>query len=75
MQTIQLEIEDSHLETFLTIVRSLQKGIVHTIRIENEDLTIEPIDPDSQDFIDLQLAKKENNPRYTLDAAREKLGL
>ena len=75
MQTVQLDIADSHLDTFLTIVRSLQKGIVHNIRIENDDLMIEPIESDSQDFIDLQVAKSENNPRYSLREAREKLGL
>ena len=75
MQTVQLDIADNKLETFLTIVENLQKDIVQGIRIKDTGLDIEPIEADSQDFIDIQLIKKENNPQYSLEEAKAKLGL
>jgi len=75
MQTIQLDIADDKLDTFLTIVENLQKDIVQGIRLKDNGLDIEPIEMDSQDFIDIQLTKKENNPQYSIDEAKAKLGL
>jgi len=75
MQTIQLDIADDKLDTFLTIVENLQKDIVQGIRLKDNGLDIEPIKNDSQDFIDIQLTKRENNPQYSLDEAKAKLGL
>jgi hypothetical protein len=75
MQTIQLDIADDKLDTFLTIVENLQKDIVQGIRLKDNGLDIAPIEKDSQDFIDIQLTKKENNPQYSIDEAKAKLGL
>jgi len=75
MQTIQIEVPDDKLDTFLTIVENLQKDIVQGIRLKDNGLDIEPIEKDSQDFIDIQLTKKENNPQYSIDEAKAKLGL
>jgi len=75
MQTIQIEVADDKLDTFLTIVENLQKDIVQGIRLKDNGLDIAPIEKDSQDFIDIQLTKKENNPQYSIDEAKAKLGL
>ena len=75
MQTIQLDIADDKLDTFLTIVENLQKDIVQGIRLKDNGLDIEPIEANSQDFIDIQLTKKENNTKYSMNEAKAKLGL
>ena len=75
MQTIQLDIADDKLDTFLTIVENLQKDIVQGIRLKDNGLDIEPIETDSQDFIDIQLTKIENNTKYSINEAKAKLGL
>jgi hypothetical protein len=75
MQTIQLDIADDKLDTFLTIVENLQKDIVQGIRLKDNGLDIEPIEKDSQDFIDIQLVKDENNLKYSIDEVKAKLGL
>jgi len=75
MQTIQIEVADDKLDTFLTIIENLQKDIVQGIRLKDNGLDIEPIEKDSQDFIDIQLTKKENNPQYSIDEAKAKLGI
>ena len=75
MQTIQLDIADDKLDTFLTIIENLQKDIVQGIRLKDNGLDIEPIETDSQDFIDIQLTKKENNTKYSINEAKAKLGL
>jgi hypothetical protein len=75
MQTIQLDIADDKLDTFLTIVENLQKDIVQGIRLKDNGLDIESIEKDSQDFIDIQLVKDENNLKYSIDEAKAKLGL
>ena len=75
MQTVQLDIPDNQFDTFLTIVKSLQKGIVQNIRLQSDGLDIEPIETNSQDFVDLQLTKSKNNPQYTLKEAKARLGL
>jgi len=75
MQTLQIEVADDKLDTFLTIIENLQKDIVQGIRLKDNGLDIEPIEKDSQDFIDIQLTKKENNPQYSIDEAKAKLGI
>jgi hypothetical protein len=75
MQTIQLDIADDKLDTFLTIVENLQKDIVQGIRLKDNGLDIESIANDSQDFIDIQLTKNENNPQYSIEEAKAKLGI
>ncbi len=75
MQTVQLDIADDKLDTFLTIVENLQKDIVQGIRLKNNGLDIEPIEKNSQDFIDIQLIKSENNTKYSIDEAKAKLEL
>ena len=37
MQTIRLQVEDSNLESFLTIIKNLRHGLVENIEIDNED--------------------------------------
>ena len=75
MQIVQLDIADDKLDTFLTIVENLQKDIVQGIRLKDNGLDIEPIEKESQDFIDMQLIKQENNPKYSIEEAKAKLGL
>ena len=75
MQTVQLEIADDKLDTFLMIVENLKNNIVQSIKIKSNGLEVEPIERDSQDFIDIQLIKKENNPTYSIEEAKAKLGL
>lgn len=75
MQTVQIDIADDKLDTFLTIVENLQKDIVKGIKLKDNGLDIEPIEDDSPDFIDLQLTKNENNPKYSLAEAKAHLGL
>ena len=70
MQTVQLDIADDKLDTFLTIVESLQKDIVKGIRLKDNGLDIEPIEKESPDFIDIQLTKEENNPTYSIEEAK-----
>ena len=75
MQTVQIDIADDKLDTFLTIVENLQKNIVKGIKLKDNELDIEHIEADSPDFIDLQLTKNENNPKYSLAEAKAHLGL
>jgi hypothetical protein len=75
MQTVQIDIPDDKIDTFLTIINNLKKDIVQNIRLRNNDLEIEPISRDSQDFEDIQAAKAENNIKYSIDEAKAKLGL
>ena len=75
MQTIQVDIADDKLDTFLTIVGNLKNDIVQNIRLQSDGLNIETIEKNSQDFIDLQIAKDENNHKYSIDEVKAKLGL
>ena len=75
MQTVQIDIADDKLDTFLTIIENLQKDIVKGIKLKDNGLDIEPIEADSPDFIDLQITKNENNPKYSLAEAKAHLGL
>ena len=75
MQTIQLDIQDDKLNAFLTIIKSLKSDMVESIRTDSDILDIEAIKTDSLDFIDIQNLKKENNKKYSIDEAKEKLGL
>jgi len=75
MQTVQIDIADDKLDTFLTIVENLQKDIVKGIKIKDNRFDIESIEADDADFIDLQHTKNENNPKYSLSEAKEHLGL
>jgi len=43
--------------------------------MQTVQLVIELIEKDSQDFIDIQLTKKENNSKYSTEEAKVKLGL
>ena len=74
MQTIQLDIADDKLDTFLTIVGNLKNDIVQNIRLQNT-LDIEPIEKDSADFVAIKKIKSENNPKYSIAEAEAKLGL
>ena len=74
MHTIQLDIADDKLDTFLTIVGNLKNDIVQNIRLQN-NLDIEPIEKESADFLDIQKIKSENNPKYSIAEAEARLGL
>ncbi len=75
MQTIQLDIQDDKLQTFLTIIDNLKIGIIENIIFEKDLLDIEAIEPNSQDYQDVLKTKNENNPKYSLSEAKVKLGL
>jgi len=74
MQTVQLDIQDDKLSAFLTIVKSLKSDIVKNIRTSSDILDIETIEVDSLDYIDIENLKQENNKKYSIDEAKEKLG-
>jgi len=74
MQTIQLDIQDDKLNAFLTIVKSLKSDMIESIRTNSDILDIESIQTDSLDYVDIQNIKRENNRKYSLDEAKEKLG-
>ena len=74
MQTIQLDIQDDKLSAFLTIVKNLKSDMVQSIRTSNDILDIESIETDSLDYIDIVNLKKQNNKKYSIDEAKEKLG-
>lgn len=75
MKTVQLDIQDDKLSAFLTIINSLKSGIVEEIRMQEDILDIEAIEKDSDDYLILQQAKKENNQKYDIDEAKARLGL
>lgn len=75
MQTVQLDIKDDKLDTFLTIIKSLKDDIVENIRTKDDILDIESIELDSSDYKDLQKIKAQNNRKYNLDEAKNILGL
>ncbi len=72
MQTVQIDINDDKFNAFLTIVKSLKSDIVKNIRTREDILDIESIEEFSEDYIDIQETKKENNKRYTISEAKEK---
>ena len=77
MQTVYIEVAEDKLELFLTIVQNLKNDIVKNIKIPNRDnnLDIEPIEKDSEDYKEIQAIKAENNSKYSLDEVKAKLGL
>jgi len=75
MKTIQLDVPDDKLDTFLTIIGNLKNDIVQNIRLQNDSLDIEPIEKESADYTDIQKTKSENNPKYSIEEAKVKLGL
>lgn len=75
MQTVQIDIADDKLDTILTIVENLQKDMVQGIRLKDSGLDIESIEEDTQDYIDIQLTKSENNIKQSIEEAKTKLGL
>ena len=40
MKTIQLQVEDDNYESFLTIIKSLKKGMVKNFAIKEEDFIV-----------------------------------
>ena len=75
MQTIQVEIADDKLDIFFTIINNLQEGIVQGIKFKNNDLEIETIEKDSEDFRDIEHTKSKNNPKYSIEETKAQLGL
>ncbi len=74
MKTIQLDIQDDKLNTFLTIVDNLKNGMIDKIRFQSDILDIENIEKESPDYLDIQRTKNENNKSYSIEEAKEKLG-
>ena len=77
MQTVHIEVAEDKLELFLTIIQNLKNDIVKNIKLPNRDnnLDIEPIEKDSEDYKEIQAIKAENNPKYSLDEVKAQLGL
>ncbi|MBE0490731.1 MAG: hypothetical protein IBX44_00595 [Sulfurospirillum sp.] len=75
MQTVQLDIQDDKFQAFLTIIKNLKDDMIKDIRTSDAILDIESIKIDSQDYLDMQNIKKEQNPKYSLQEAKELLGL
>lgn len=77
MQTVYIDVEEDKLEIFLTIIQNLKHDIVKNIKISNKlnSLDIEPVEKDSEDYQEIQAIKAQNNPKYSLDEAKAKLGL
>ena len=77
MHTVHIEVAEDKLELFLTIIQNLKKDIVKNIKLLNSefDLNIEPIEKNSKDYKDIEIIKAENNPKYSLDEVKAKLGL
>ncbi len=54
MQTIQLDIEDNKVETFLTLIENLKEGMIHNLTISKKS----PVDAQMQSYLDsLQFQK------------------
>ena len=76
MQTVHIEVAEDKLELFLTIIQNLKNDIVKNIKLPNKDnLDIEPIEKNSDDYKEIQAIKAENNPKYSLNEVKAKLGL
>jgi len=75
MKTVQLDIQDDKLNAFLTIIDSLKNDMIDKIRFQGDILDIENIEKDSSDYLDIEQTKSENNKSYSIEEAREKLGL
>ena len=76
MQTVHIEVAEDKLELFLTIIQNLKNDIVKNIKLPNRDnLDIELIEKDSEDYKEIQAIKAENNPKHTLDEVKAQLGL
>lgn len=41
MKTIQLQVEDDNYESFLTIIKSLKKGMIKNLAIKEEDRIVD----------------------------------
>jgi len=75
MTTIQIDVKETRLNTFLTILKSLKDDIIDNITINNYNLDIESIDENDPDFLEIMKIKKENNKKYSLNDAKNILGL
>ena len=77
MQTVHIEVAEDKLELFLTIIQNLKNDIVKNIKLPNRDnnLDIEPIEKDSEDYKEIQAIKAENNPKYSINEVKAQLGL
>ena len=75
MTTIQIDIKETRLNTFLTILKSLKDDIIDNVTINNYDLDIESIDENDSDFLEIMKIKEENNKKYSLNDAKNVLGL
>jgi len=57
MQTIQLQVEDNKLHTFMTVIENLKDGIVKNIKIESSEL-----DEDTKAY--MQTEQFQNDKEY-----------
>ena len=72
---VVLDIKEEKLDIFLTIIKNLKSDIIDGIDFLDNDLDIEPIERDSEDYKELREIKIQNNPKYSLSEAKEILGL
>ena len=77
MQTLQIEVSEDKLELFLTIISNLKDDIVKSIKLPNKlnDLNIEAIEKDSEDYREIEAIKAQNNIKYSLTDIKAELGL
>jgi hypothetical protein len=75
MQTLQINIHDDKLDTFLTIIENLKGDIIESIRYPKDILDIEAIHHESDEYREVMEIKANNNQKYSIKEAREKLGL
>ncbi|MBN2896201.1 MAG: hypothetical protein JXK05_09970 [Campylobacterales bacterium] len=75
MKTVQLDIQDDKLETFLMIVRSLKDDIVQSIRMQDAILDVESIQKNTPEYHEIEEIKSQNNPKHSLSDAKIALGL
>ena len=71
MQTVQIDINDKKLRIFLDIIKNLKSGIVENIRTQDEILDIESIAFSSEDYVEVETIKEQNNKKYTLEEAKK----
>jgi len=74
MQVV-LDVKEDKLEVFLTIVKNLKNDLVQNIKVIDNTMSIEPIEKNSKEYEELQKIKSKNNPKFSLNEAKEILGL
>ncbi|WP_428024740.1 hypothetical protein [Arcobacter sp.] len=60
MKTIQLQVEDNNYESFLTIIKSLKKGMVKNLAVKESDSIVDDFEQ-TQKYFHKCLENIENN--------------